>query len=132
MLNAESVTVERRKHKRVKVGGGVFAILGEDSRAMGRIIDISKGGLAFNYNGSGIESLDVSELSLLFADENTTNISHSLLKFKSRLVSDQATRINGRLNPLKRRCAVQFDDDMTWYQHSSLDNLIFFKAQIIS
>jgi len=132
MLNAQRVTVERRKHERFKVGGDVFAIFGEDSRAMGRIIDISKGGLAFNYNGPKIDSSEVSELSLLFANGRTTNIGHALLKFKSRLVSDEATLTKGRLNASKRRCAVQFDDDMTWHQHSGLDNLILLKSQHIS
>ena len=124
MFNAEKVAVERRKHKRFKVKGEVFAVFGEDSRAMGRIVDISKGGLAFNYNGTKIESLGPSELSLLFADRNTMHISHASLKFQSRLVSDQPTVTRGKLNSLKRRLAVQFDDDLTYYQHSSLDNLI--------
>ena len=125
MLNAESVTVERRKHERFKVSGDVFAIFGKDSRAMGRIIDISKGGLAFHYKGPKLDSSEVSELSLLFANGRTANIGHSLLKFKSTLAK-------GRLNPSKRRCAVRFDDDMTWYQNSSLDNLILLKAQHLS
>jgi len=128
----KQVPVERRKHKRFKVMYDIFAVFGKDSQAGGRIIDISKGGLAFNHNSERIEPFGVSELSLLFADRKAMHISHASLKFKSRIVSDHATIAKGQINSSKRRCAVQFDDDLTWYQHSSLDNLIFLQAHSIS
>jgi PilZ domain len=126
------VPVERRKHKRFKVRGDIFAVFGKDSQAMGRIIDISKGGLAFNHKGTKIEPFGIYELSLLFADLKIMHISHASVKFKSRIVSDHATITSGQINTSKRRCAVQFDDDLTWYQHSSLDNLISLQASSIS
>ena len=117
------MTVERRMHKRFKVREDIFAVFGKDSQTMGRIVDISKGGLAFNHNGGKIELLGMSVLSLLFADQKAMHISHTSLKFKSRIVSDNETVKKGNSNHSKRRCAVQFDD-LTWYQHTSLNNLI--------
>ena len=117
------IPIERRKHKRFKVKGDIFAVLGKNSQAMGRIVDISKGGLAFNHNGGKVEPAEMSELSLLFADRISMDISRTSLKFRSRIVSDNETVKNGNSNQTKRRCAVQFDD-LTWYQNSSLDNLI--------
>ncbi len=122
-MSEDQVTVERRMHKRFKVREDIFAVFGKDSQAMGRIVDISKGGLAFNHNGGKIESYGMSVLSFLFADRKEMHISHASLKFKSRIVSDNETTTKGNSNYSKRRCAVQFDD-LTWYQNTSLDNLI--------
>lgn len=123
-MSANQVIVERRRHKRFKINGDIYAILGKDSQAMGRIMDISKGGLSFSHNGGRVEPSRVSELSLFFADRNMSNsISRASLRFKSRVVSDSETMTGVQLNMSKRRCAVQFDD-LTWYQNASIDNLI--------
>lgn len=41
--------VERRKHKRFQVPFGAFAVLGPHSTKVGRIMDISMGGLTFRH-----------------------------------------------------------------------------------
>jgi len=48
--------VERRKHQRLKTKEGVFAVLGTDNSRLGQIKNISKGGLAFQYVDTGIQS----------------------------------------------------------------------------
>jgi len=122
-MSESQIPIERRMHRRFKVRDDIFAVLGKNSHALGRIIDISKGGLSFTHNGGKVENSRMSELSLLFADRNAVHISHTSLKFRSRIVSDNETVQNGNLHSSRRRCAVQFDD-LTWYQQSSLDNLI--------
>ena len=41
--------LERRKYKRVSIKEGSFAAISPESRKLGQIVDISKGGLAFQY-----------------------------------------------------------------------------------
>ena len=40
---------ERRKHTRIKPAAGAFAAVVSDFEKIGNIVDISRGGLAFNY-----------------------------------------------------------------------------------
>ncbi len=59
---------ENRKHKRFKAKGGAFAVLGPHVKNLGRIIDISKGGLAFSYHEKGEPLHKLFELDILLAD----------------------------------------------------------------
>jgi hypothetical protein len=59
---------ERREHKRFKVENGAFVGLGPRYDKVGRIIDISMGGLAFRYFGS--REANGSCLAVFFTETN--------------------------------------------------------------
>jgi len=114
--------VEQRAHKRFKAQAGVLAVLGPNSKKMGQLIDISKGGLAFHYK-NGIEEPDVNyELSILFDDSNTLN--HRPFKFNASIISDIKVRNEVQFSTATiKRCGIQFED-LTYYQETWLDECI--------
>jgi hypothetical protein len=67
MANGKEL-VERRKHKRFQVDNGAFVRVGPHSYKMGRLIDISMGGLAFHYVGS--QEANESYLAIFLTETN--------------------------------------------------------------
>jgi hypothetical protein len=61
--------VERRKHKRYQVDSGALVLLGWYYEKVGRIIDISEGGIAFRYTPPK-EEQDGSNLAIVLAETN--------------------------------------------------------------
>lgn len=61
--------VERRKHKRYQVENGTLVLLGWYYESVGRMIDISEGGLAFRYTPHG-EVQDESDLTIVLSEAN--------------------------------------------------------------
>jgi len=61
--------VERRKHKRYEVDNGALVLLGWYYEKVGRIIDISMGGLAFRYVPHG-EEQEESDLTIVLSETN--------------------------------------------------------------
>jgi hypothetical protein len=61
--------IERRKHERYKVDNGALVLLGWYYEKVGRIMDISKGGLAFRYHPQG-EEKDESDLAIVLSETN--------------------------------------------------------------
>ncbi len=61
--------MNRRKDKRFRVNAGGFARLRSKPAKLGKIIDISRTGLALNYIDRYRQLGDSSELDLLFADD---------------------------------------------------------------
>jgi hypothetical protein len=61
--------VERRKHKRFQVDNGALVILGWYYEKVGRIIDISKGGIAFRYTPTE-EEQNGSDLAIVLSETN--------------------------------------------------------------
>jgi hypothetical protein len=68
-MNSTSEQVERRKHKRYKVDAGALVLLGWYYEKVGRMIDISEGGLAFRYTPQGKEQ-DESDLTIVLSETN--------------------------------------------------------------
>ena len=66
--------VERRKHKRFKVQGSAFVVLGAPpwphSTKVGQIIDMSMHGLAFSYIADEGQSNSSFELGIFLADNS--------------------------------------------------------------
>lgn len=115
--------VEQRAHERFKAKSGVLAVLGPDSKKMGQVIDIGKGGLAFNYK-NGIKEPDdeAHELSILFDDNNSLN--HRPFKFYTSIVSDIEVKNEIQFSTATIwRCGLQFED-LTYYQQTWLDECI--------
>ena len=94
--------VERRKHKRFKVENSAFVGLGPRYEKVGRIIDISMGGLAFRYFGS--REANGSCLAVFFTETN-----FHLDEVQTKTISD--FEIADKLpssSITAKRCGVQF------------------------
>ncbi|MBW2565547.1 MAG: PilZ domain-containing protein [Deltaproteobacteria bacterium] len=94
--------VERRKHKRFRIEHGAFVGLGPRYDKVGRIIDISMGGLAFRCFGS--RKANGSCLAVFFTETN-----FHLDEVQIKTISD--FEIAGKLpssSITARRCSVQF------------------------
>ena len=105
---------ERRKFQRYLVRGSVVVVLTTGDLLPCRIIDISRNGLAFSYQGAlkwGDELLQLG----LQDDEN-----FSLDKIPVRIVSDCALDESSQV---RRRCGVQFGE-LTPDQEAQLDYFI--------
>lgn len=68
-IHARKNLDDQRKHKRFQVPRGVFVGFGPHVNKVGQIVDLSLGGLAFRYVGSG-ESQDGSHLDIFMADND--------------------------------------------------------------
>ena len=111
--------VERRKHQRFRVREGVFVVLGPDSNKIGTIMDISMGGLAYNYLEDLFDEEDkFSELNIFFAEESLY-----LKKIKFQVVADQQPPKIPFSSINLRRCGVRFDN-LNPSQTSELEHFI--------
>ncbi|MFC1813745.1 PilZ domain-containing protein [Thermodesulfobacteriota bacterium] len=119
--------IERRNHKRFKVkDGAIVAIIrpNPDSSYIcgGKIINISKGGIAFRYANRNDESNKPFELSILFSRGLVSFTYLANVPFKCTWISDATD--NSSFNHLKiMHRGVQFGD-MIPNQISQLDIFI--------
>ncbi|MBW2259535.1 MAG: PilZ domain-containing protein [Deltaproteobacteria bacterium] len=97
-MNSTNERVERRKHKRFQVDNGALILLGWYYEKVGRIIDISEGGVAFRYMPHG-EEQNGSDLAIVLPETNfyldevpTTTISDFELADKTPTTSITARR----------------------------------------
>lgn len=88
---------ERRKHKRYKINQGAFATI-PSLFIIGQIINISKGGLAFNCKSSGKHNYNVAEMDIF-----TDNTDFYLSEVPFRTVSDIEIDSQGPFSALKMR-----------------------------
>ncbi|MBW1896189.1 MAG: hypothetical protein JRI47_03950 [Deltaproteobacteria bacterium] len=56
--------VERRKHQRIGVDGGIFIVMQPDTTKLGQVINIGQEGLAFRYMTDGVQWSGTSRLDL--------------------------------------------------------------------
>jgi len=117
MTNAR-IQVERRKHQRFQVQNGAFVVLTPPDTKVGRIVDISMGGLAFHYVGTEESSRESTQLSIFSGD-----CSFYLYRVTCATVSDLRAYATG-LAPLSiRRHSVQFGE-LTHDHASRLEHFI--------
>ncbi|HDM75093.1 MAG TPA: PilZ domain-containing protein [Deltaproteobacteria bacterium] len=100
--------VEKRRHVRYRTCDKVFAALGERFSKVGRVKDISAGGLAFEYIIDQWPSNDLTRVDI-FVTGNSFHIS----KIPCRLVYDIIVPVPGNLITLTpdlrpKRCGVKF------------------------
>jgi hypothetical protein len=111
--------VERRKHRRFKVHNGAFAALSYRFTTLGRIADISRGGLSFRYVASKDQSNGSRELKIFLTDG-----SFCFDKVPSTRIWDLAIPNEFSFGSITiRQCGVQFQD-MTGNQKSDLEYFI--------
>jgi hypothetical protein len=109
-------TVEKRKHKRFKVQKNTYIITVNDTTNLGQMINISKGGLAFNYIGqkekiAGWHKVDI------FLSSKRFYLKEILFKATSDFYLDPNTPFS---TVLMKQCGGEFGE-MTDEQKSQLD-----------
>ena len=119
---------ERRKHKRHCVENDSYAAISPDSKKLGRILNISKGGLAFEYfvnYGSEISKPEQT----IYLSSNRCYVEN--IPFK--VIDDREVANNLPFNSMeKRKQCVQFDKisqrksfDLDFYiQNNTVDSSI--------
>ena len=111
--------MDRRKDKRSSVNTGGFARLRSKPSKLGKIIDISRSGLAFRYFSSEEQSNQSVELDILFADDRFY-LKNLPFKTISDLGVDNEFSYSSQNRKLMR---VQFGE-LDLHQISQLDYLI--------
>lgn len=97
--------VERRKHKRYQVESGGLVLVGWYYETVGRIMDISEGGMAFRYMPHG-ETQNESDLTIVLSEAN-----FYLDEVPVKTISDfQLAEGISATTITPRRCGVQFMD----------------------
>lgn len=103
------MTTERRKHRRFEPDKTAFAAVNPDSGRLGQIVNISKGGLLFEYLCYGGETNDVSLVDIFLP-----NNEFHLFGIPCRIIADAAAR-NGGIGytnfsvVICKRCSVCFE-----------------------
>lgn len=111
---------EQRKHERFDVKPGAFVVI---ESKLGRIIDVSKEGLAFVYSpAEGRMPTGIPELNLFFSDSSLY-----FRNFPFKVVSDSAIVSESPCRPRMRRCGVQFEE-LSAIQQYNLDYFILKRA----
>jgi hypothetical protein len=100
------MSVERRNHERLEVQDGAFAIPSLEIGAVGQIVNISQGGLAFSYVGSQNRSKESPALKISFRDG-----SFAIYRVPAKTVWDRPIPQAYSLDVITlRQCGVQFGE----------------------
>lgn len=111
--------VEKRKHRRFCLKDLAFAAFGSHAKGIGKIIDISRGGLSFRYIADGDQLNESFELEIYLA-----NNGFHLKEVPSKTISDlEITSEFPTSSITMRRCGVQFGE-LTQNQVSQLECFI--------
>jgi hypothetical protein len=96
--------IDRRRHRRFKARDGTLAALSFQFAVLGRIMDVSRGGLAFRYVASAVRSTESSKLNILLTDG-----SFCLDKVPFKTIWDLAIPREFSFGSITlRQCGVQF------------------------
>jgi hypothetical protein len=113
-MNRRNESVEHRKHKRYRIRQGAYVALAPPFGRVGRMIDISKGGLSFRYV-DGKETTNGSYVNILLTEANFYLDKvpvKTILDFK---IPDKSTSSSITM----KRCGLQFEG-LTHKQASEL------------
>jgi hypothetical protein len=117
-MTSKNEPVERREHRRYQVHSGTYVALGPPYGKVGPMIDISLGGLSFQYV-AGKERTNESHINIFLTDAN-----FYLEKVPIKTILD--FEIADKLPPSSvatRRCGLRFED-LTHDQAFKLDFFI--------
>ena len=108
---------ERRKHKRFRVPPNTYVQLNDQVSQLGRVLDISEGGLAFRYISVGKELKKVFQLDLI-----STQVNPRLNPLPVKVVSEiEITSETPARAVTLSRASVQFgelmDEQVNWLEH---------------
>ncbi|MCP4111101.1 MAG: PilZ domain-containing protein [Desulfobacteraceae bacterium] len=114
-----TLLTERRKYRRYRAIDGIITMLGFPSKIMGSILDMSHGGLSFQYIVDNEPPYESMELDILYTDKL---IYIDKVPFKAVFDIDICDGTSSALFPL-RRCGVKFGE-LTNEQKGQLEHLI--------
>jgi len=115
-MGALESSEDRRKYIRYKVNKDAFAVIRTSDNKLGRIRDVSKGGLSFEYITKGDPAEGLTELDIF-----TTENDFYLKLLPVQVIMDSTLESEHVFSSLEmRRLAVQFGE-MTPIQMSKLD-----------
>lgn len=117
-MTKKKVQVERREYKRFRVQNGAFVILKPSDTGAGSLIDISMGGLTFDYVSGQAPSIQATELDIFVTDSG-----FRLQGVPCQSIWDLITYEIPTTSLHKRRCGVQFGE-LTQNQVSELEHFI--------
>ena len=115
MINTRKV-VEKRKHPRLEAHEGAYAAIKSDSIKVGPLINISKGGLAFQYIGNGRQIEGLHKLAI-FLRGNHYRLENVSFKIISDFLLDNRVPYS---TIMMKRCGGQFGE-LTPSQESQLE-----------
>ena len=108
--------IERRKHKRFRVRDGVFVTLKPSDTGVGRLRDISMGGLRCDYVTEQASSIEATELDIFM-----TNSDFGFYKIPCQIVWHRITYESPLTSISRRECGVQFgemtDSQLSWLEY---------------
>lgn len=110
--------IERRKYKRFQVPIGAFVVLGPDSTKLGRIVDVSLGGLGFHHIDRKAPLDGLRELDLFHVDNG-----FSLKKVRFQTIWDLEVRKGFFGFWATRRSGLQFGE-LTYGQRAELEHFL--------
>lgn len=94
--------MERRKYERFSAVKGSYASLSPNSNRVGQIVNISRGGLAFQYFDSANDSMPFTETDLFLSSSR-----HYVHKIPIKQVFEQKVK---HARKSMRRCRIQFGE----------------------
>ncbi len=111
---------DRRKHMRYWAQDGAVAVPRSSSVKIGRIIDISRKGLAVRYRGEMNWLNGASQIDIMLIDDDN----YYLSKLSAKIISDYecAFYASGRMRE-EKRCGLQFRN-LSDYQLTEIDQFI--------
>ena len=112
MKENHKIVDERRRLKRFKVKHESVFVVTSYGPTLGKVIDISEGGLAFTYASEKKWPSDLSEAYMVFGNHDTC------LDMPMRIVSDYVCDTGGKARgPTVRRRSMKFDDMSNEQRH---------------
>ena len=114
------MSTERRQHRRFQPDKTAFAAISPDSGRLGKIVNISRGGLLFEYLCYGGDVTDVSLVDIFLPDNE-----YHLFGIPCRIITDGVARTSGIVCTnfsvvTCKRCSVCFEK-LTGVQQEQLN-----------
>ncbi|MFO7559544.1 MAG: hypothetical protein R6X10_11995 [Desulfobacterales bacterium] len=106
---------ESRRHQRHNVTDGTLVVLEPYFDLIGKIVDISHGGLSFHYKGKKEIMSDACEVSFMF-DNTTDNLKYGPFKFSTHIISDAKIAYENPNNSNGVQCCRMEFQDLSYYQ----------------
>ena len=118
-MAARGELAERRQSKRFQAKSGAFALSKASVNTLGQIVDISQGGLAFEYMARGEVTNGIAEIDILFAERF-----FYLRSLPCKVISDSEITLQNPFSSIRmRRLSVEFTE-LTPKQRSELKHFI--------
>ncbi|WP_080808975.1 PilZ domain-containing protein [Desulfamplus magnetovallimortis] len=110
---------ERRQHERYRARDGAFAAISPNSFKLGQIINISRGGLAFQYIETQIEDFEKEESQIFLSSKGFYVRGLGFQQVSDRVIPSE----NPYSTLTMRQCAIKFEN-LTMDQMVNIDNYI--------